>query len=126
MALRRVAAKVLAGLILIPAVAALVMVVHKVLNPVPPAPEGLTLVAAGALVVNVVCAMILLKVRGTGVALATGAWLAARNDALSNLLIIAAGLLTLVYATAWFDIVVGCVIALLNFSAAKEVWEEAN
>ena len=35
---RRVAAKVLAGLIVLPAIAALVMVVYKVLNPVPPAP----------------------------------------------------------------------------------------
>ncbi|MCT2287851.1 cation transporter [Corynebacterium sanguinis] len=123
---RRVAAKVLAGLIVLPAIAALVMVVYKVLNPVPPAPEGLTLVAAGALVVNVICALILLKVRGTGVALATGAWLAARNDALSNVLIIIAGLLTFVYATAWFDIAVGLIIAVLNLSAAKEVWEEAD
>ena len=40
--------------------------------------------------------------------------------------IIIAGLLTFVYATAWFDIAVGLIIAVLNLSAAKEVWEEAD
>ncbi|SDS29511.1 cation transporter [Corynebacterium timonense] len=120
---RRVMGRVLALLILIPAIAALVTVVRKVLDPVPVAPEGLTLVAAGALVVNVVCALILLKVRGSGTALATGAWLAARNDALANVLIIAAGLATFVWPTAWFDIIVGLIIAAVNLSAVKEVWE---
>ena len=53
-------------------------------------------------------------------------WLAARNDALANLLIIAAGLLTFVWETAWFDIVVGAIIAAINLSAAKEVWEASR
>ncbi|WP_165164449.1 cation transporter [Corynebacterium qintianiae] len=123
---RRVAGQVLAGLILIPAFAALTMVVHKILNPVPPSPEGLTFVASGALVVNVVCAVILLRVRGAGISLATGAWLAARNDALGNVLIIVAGLLTFLYPTPWFDIVVGLIIAAVNFSASKEVWDQSR
>lgn len=58
--------------------------------------------------------------------LARGAWLAARNDALSNVVIIVAGLLTLLYPTAWFDIAAATFIALVNFSAAKEVWEKAE
>ena len=54
------------------------------------------------------------------------AWPAARNDALANLLIIAAGLLTFVWETAWFDIIVGAIIAAINLSAAKEVWEASR
>ena len=123
---RRVAGSVLAGLILIPTVAAIVMVVTKILNPVPPSPEGLTGVALGALAVNLICAVILLKLRDQGSSLAKGAWLAARNDALANVLIIVAGLLTFVWPTAWFDIVVGAIIAAINLSAAKEVWEESR
>lgn len=123
---RRAAGSVLAALILIPAIAAIVTVVVKILNPEPPSPEGLTGVALGALVVNLICAVILLRLRNEGSSLATGAWLAARNDALANILIIVAGLLTFVWATAWFDIIVGAIIAVVNLSAAKEVWEESR
>lgn len=123
---RRKAGNVLAALILIPAVAAIITVVLKIMNPEPPSPEGLTGVAFGALVVNLICAVILLRLRGEGSSLATGAWLAARNDALANVLIILAGLLTFVWPTAWFDIVVGAIIAVVNLSAAKEVWEESR
>ncbi|MCP1387654.1 cation transporter [Corynebacterium sp. TA-R-1] len=106
---RRAVGGVLAGLILIPAIAAIAMVVHKLLNQVPPS-EGLTVTAVGALIVNLICAVILLRVRDAGSSLTTGAWLAARNDALANILIIIAGL----------------IIAAVNFFAFKEVWEESR
>ena len=76
--------------------------------------------------VNLICAVILLRLRDEGSSLATGAWLAARNDALANVLSIVAGLLTFVWHTAWFDIIVGAIIAAVNFSAAKEVWEASR
>lgn len=123
---RRLAAKVLAGLILLPVVAAVAMILGKIFHPVAPAPEGLTLIAVGAVAVNVACALILLKARGADTPLAAGAWLAARNDALGNVVIIVAGLLTWVYPTAWFDIAAAAVIAVVNFSAAREVWEKAG
>lgn len=123
---RRRAGAVLSVIILIPAVAALVTAVYKMFNPAVPEPLTLTAVAVGALVVNVVCALILWRARSSGTALASGAWLAARNDALANLLIIAVGLGTLVWATAWLDIAAGLIIAALNFSAAKEVWEQSR
>lgn len=123
---RRTAGSVLAALILIPAIAAIVTVVSKIMNPVAPSPEGLTGIAVGALVVNVICAILLMQLRDEGSSLATGAWLAARNDALANVLIIVAGLLTFVWETAWFDLVVGAIIAAINLSAAKEVWEASR
>ena len=122
---RRTAGSVLAALILIPAIAAIVTLVAKIMNPVAPSPEGLTGIAIGALIVNVICA-ILLQLRNEGSSLATGAWLAARNDALANILIIATGLLTFVWETAWFDIIVGAIIAAINLSAAKEVREASR
>lgn len=123
---RRTAGGVLAALILIPAVAAIVTVVAKVLNPVPPSGEGMSLIAFGALLVNVVCAIILAQLRNEESSLTKGAWLAARNDAIANVLIILAGLATLVWPSAWFDIVVGTLIAVINLSAAKEVWEASR
>ena len=117
----------LAGLILIPAVAAFVMVAVKLATGEPPEPFTLSATAVGALVINLVSAVLLFRVRsGGGGALMTGAWLAARNDALANVLIIAAGVVTVFWASVWPDVAVGLVIGVINLHAAKEVFEQAR
>lgn len=63
---------------------------------------------------------------GADSALVQGAWLAARNDAAANALILGAGVVMIFWASAWPDIVVGVVIGLINLSAAKEVFEQAR
>lgn len=123
---RRKASYVLAGLILLPAVAAFVMVGLKLVTGEPPEPLTLSVTAVGALVINVVSAVLLFRVRSGGGALMTGAWLAARNDALANVLIIAAGVVTVFWASVWPDVVVGLVIGVINLYAAKEVFEQAR
>lgn len=124
---RRKASYALAGLILIPAVAAFVMVAVKLATGEPPEPFTLSATAVGALVINVVSAVLLFRVRsGGGGALMTGAWLAARNDALANVLIIAAGVVTVFWASVWPDVAVGLVIGVINLHAAKEVFEQAR
>src|ERR1043165_1076713 len=50
---------VLAGLLLVPALATLWMVATKLLSPVPPAAVPLSLAALGAMAVNLVCALVL-------------------------------------------------------------------
>lgn len=122
---RRKASYVLAGLILIPAAAALATAIYKILNPTPPEPFTLTGTAIFALVLNVVAALLLMRVRGGG-ALLKGAWLAARNDVIGNLLIIAAGVVTIYWASIWPDVIVGLLLAAINVSAAKEVFEQAR
>ncbi|MCZ8088086.1 MAG: hypothetical protein ACK5WW_03445 [Brevundimonas sp.] len=53
--------------------------------------------------------------------------LSARNDALANIAIIGAGLVTaFVWRSAWPDLIVGLAIAALNADAAREVWEAAR
>lgn len=123
---RRKASYALAGLILLPAVAAFVMVGLKLVTGEPPEPMTLSVTAVGALVINVVSAVLLFRVRTGGGALMTGAWLAARNDALANVLIIAAGVVTVFWASVWPDVVVGLVIGVINLYAAKEVFEQAR
>ena len=55
------------------------------------------------------------------------AWLAARNDVVVNLGIIAMGVLTLTLVpNGWPDLILGLGIVVLNFHAAKEVWEVAE
>ena len=70
--------------------------------------------------------MLLVSLRTGHSALVRGAWLAARNDVLANVLIIAAGLVTLVWHSVLPDVAVGIVIGLVNLGAAKEVFEQAR
>ena len=58
--------------------------------------------------------------------LSRAAFLSARNDAFANIAIIAAGVVTFFWASAWPDLLVGVGIFLLNFDAAREVFEAAR
>jgi Co/Zn/Cd efflux system component len=117
---------VLALIILVPAVATIWTAVVKILNPATPEPLPLSLAALGALVVNLACAFLLVRHRHAQGSLAKAAWLSARNDALANVAIIAAGVATMWFATGWIDIGVGLGIAVLNADAARAVWKAAR
>lgn len=116
----------LALLLLVPGLATLWMAWQKWQAPLPPEPFTLGLVGLGALVVNLACALLLARVRHHGGSLTTAAFLSARNDALANLAIIAAGFVTAATASGWPDLIVGLAIAALNADAAHEVWEAAR
>lgn len=118
---------VLAGILLVPAAAALWTAVEKFLNPSPPDPVALSLTGLGALAVNLTCAFLLAKFREHSGSLTRAAFLSARNDAYANLAIIAAGLVTgYLWHSIWPDLLVGIGVALLNADAAREVWEAAR
>jgi Co/Zn/Cd efflux system component len=90
-------------------------------------PLALSLTGLGALGINLFCAFLLARHRQRGGSLTRAAFLSARNDALANLAIIAAGLVTAsVWASAWPDLLVGLGIAVLNADAAREVWTAAR
>lgn len=122
---RRKASVWLAGLILIPAIAAFGTAIWKIVTGTPLEPFTLSATAIVAMVINLVCALLLIQLR-QGSALMRGAWLAARNDVLANLLILAAGVITIFWATIWPDVLVGVVIGIINLGAAKEVLEQAR
>jgi Co/Zn/Cd efflux system component len=54
------------------------------------------------------------------------AYYSARNDAVANILIIGAGLLTLRYPSVWPDLIIGLIIFTLNADAAKEIIEASR
>ncbi len=116
----------LAGILLVPGLAALWTVWQKIASPLPPEPITLSVVGAGALVVNVTCALILARFRGQSGSLTKAAFLSARNDAYANVAIIAAGAVTAFTYSIWPDVIVGLGIAAMNATAAKEVWEAAR
>jgi Co/Zn/Cd efflux system component len=117
----------LAVILLAPAIAGLWTAWQKLISPAPPAPGPLTLAGAGALAVNLFCAFMLAKFRHHTGSLTKAAFLSARNDALANIAIIAAGAVTaLVWRSAWPDLLVGIGIAAMNADAAREIFETAR
>ena len=118
---------VLALILLAPGLATLWTAWAKFNVPVAPNPLPLTLAGLGALAVNLTCAFMLARFRHHGGSLTRAAFLSARNDALANVAIIAAGIVTaLLWRSAWPDLIVGLAIALMNADAARKVWEAAR
>ena len=117
----------LAGILLVPGLATIWMAWQKFLHPVPPSPMLLSVTAAGAMLVNASCALMLARHRAHGGSLAKAAYLSARNDVLANIAIILAGAVTAyLWRSAWPDLLVGLGIAIMNADAAREVWSAAR
>ncbi|WP_447978015.1 cation transporter [Candidatus Nitrospira bockiana] len=116
----------LAAILLVPGLATLWTAWEKLNIPLPPEPLPLSLAGAGALTVNLSCAWMLTPYRHHSGSLTRAAFLSARNDALANLAIIAAGLLTAYTLSAWPDLIVGLGIAAMNADAAREVYMTAR
>lgn len=123
---RAVAGRVMAVLIMVPALAAAAGVVVKAMDPVAPDPLRLVLTAGGAALVNLACTLLLTRVRRHGGSMTAAAFLAARNDVIVNVAIIVMGLLTWATGSGWPDVVLGALIVVVNARAALEVWELAG
>jgi Co/Zn/Cd efflux system component len=117
----------LAGILLVPGLSTLWTAWEKFHLPVAPDPALLSLTGAGALAVNLSCAFMLARYRRHGGSLTRAAFLSARNDAVANVAIIAAGLLTaFLLSSGWPDLIAGLGIAAMNADAAREVWQAAR
>lgn len=117
---------VLAGILLVPTAALLWTAWQKFNAPAAPDPSLLSLTGLGAMIVNIGCALVLAKFRHHSGSLTKAAFLSARNDALANIAIVLAGIVTLYWVSGWPDLIVGLGIAAINLDAAKEVWEAAT
>jgi Co/Zn/Cd efflux system component len=116
----------LAGILLLPALAFAWALWSKFNAPVPPDPVPLGITGLGALAINLACAFMLSRYRQHSGSLTKAAFLSARNDALANVAIIGASVVTIRLPSVWPDVVVGLGIACMNADAAKEVWTAAR
>ena len=123
---RKRLSKFFALLLLVPAISVIISIVHKINNPTTPSGTGIMAIASGALVVNFTCAFLLAKFRENQQSLVMAAYLSARNDALSNLAIITAGVITFFWLSPVPDLVVGITIGMLNADAALKVWRSSE
>jgi Co/Zn/Cd efflux system component len=73
-----------------------------------------------ALFINILCAGLLYKYR-CGDSNAMSVWLCSRNDAIENVLVIAAGISVLYFSIKWPDILVAAIIVYLSLTTAYRV-----
>ena len=123
---RAVLGRILAAIILVPALATLFQAWEKFNLPVAPEPIPLSLVGAGAFAANLACALMLVRYRSHAGSLTRAAFLSARNDVFANVAIVGAGIATAFTKSAWPDLFVGLGIALLNAGAARDVFRAAR
>ena len=102
------------------------MAVSKILNPTPPEASWMTAVGLGALAVNFSCALLIAHFNRTDSGLLQAAFFSARNDAIANLGIIAAGIMTIFWVSAVPDIFVGLTIMALNADSAYKIWTSSS
>jgi Co/Zn/Cd efflux system component len=113
-------------LLMIPAVSVVISTVYKINNPSAPSGEVISFVAFGALIVNFTCAFLLAKFRQNQQSLVLAAYLSARNDALANIAVITAGVITMLWVSPIPDLIVGISIGMLNADAAVKVWRSTE
>jgi Co/Zn/Cd efflux system component len=123
---RSIVGMLLAAVLFVPAIATAWMAWQKFQLPLPPASLPLSLAGLGALAINLFCAFRLARFRTHGGSLTRAAFLSSRNDALANIAIIAAGLVTEATASAWPDLIVGLGIFALNLDASRQVYGAAR
>jgi len=115
-----------AFLLLLPAIGFVWNAISKLSEPIATEGAGMSVVGLGALIVNLYCAIILNKFKEIKGGLAKAAYFSARNDAVSNVLIIAAGLVTLVWISPVPDLIVGAVIFFMNADSARDILNAAR
>lgn len=118
--------QLLAAILLVPGIATLWTAWGKVVAPEAPSPVALGLTGTGALVINLFCALQLVRFRNESGSLTKAAFLSARNDAVANFGIIAAAFATRATSSAWPDLLVGLGIFAMNLDAAGEVFSAAR
>lgn len=117
---------IFAFLLLLPGCSFLYNALQQISNPITPNGDGMSIVGLGALCVNIYCAIILNKFKEIKGGLAKAAYFSARNDAIANVLIIIAGIVTLFWLSAIPDLIVGSMIFLMNADSARAILKAAN
>ena len=113
-------------IMMLPGFVAIWAVWKQIIYQQPPEPIELSMVGFGALVVNCLCTYILIKFKNYSGSLTKAAFLSARNDAIANITIIIAGIITIFHPSVWPDILVGLFIAYIRTESALEIFIKAR
>ena len=95
--------------------------IWRSLNAIAPEADIMGGLGVAGLLVNISAAFALMRFREGGDANARAIWLFSRNDALANIAVIIAAGLVAWFKTAWPDLVVAAIIAILFLHSAWEI-----
>ncbi len=102
---------------------------YKIINPVIPLAQTITLLGFLALVANIICFFLLTKNKNENINIKS-AWVCSRNDIYGNIGVIIAGILVGYFNSMWPDIIVGIGIAGLavyfSIGVIKESLKHTN
>lgn len=90
-----------------------------------PEPELMGIIGALALAANTGVAIMLYRFR-TGDANMRSVWICSRNDAIGNIAVMAAALGVFGTGTAWPDLIVAAILALLGISGGIQIVQQAR
>ena len=97
------------------------MAAWRAMNAMPPDAELMGGIGIAALAVNVTAALVLARFRDSGDAQARAIWLFSRNDAINNVAVVIAAGLVYWLQSAWPDLVVAAIIAIVFLHSAWEI-----
>ena len=118
-------ARVSGVMLLILCAAVLADVARRFLTGAEPISGVIVVMAIGAAIVNIACLRLLRGAHGDDVSL-RAAWTFSINDLLSNLGVLAAGILVAWLGRAWPDLVVGLAVALFAAKGGIEILRDAR
>lgn len=103
--------------------------IFKILNPIIPVAETITIIGLLALLANATSFVLLAKYKAKDLNMRS-AWICSRNDVMGNIGVIIAGLLVTKFHSMWPDVVTGFLIAFFvirsSLQIIKESWNHNN
>ncbi|MFH1254936.1 MAG: cation diffusion facilitator family transporter [bacterium] len=98
--------------------------IFKIINPVIPVAETITIIGLLALLVNATSFILLLKHKAKDLNVRS-AWICSRNDVFANIGVIIAGLLVARFNSMWPDVTVGLIIASIVIQSSFQIIKES-
>lgn len=99
--------------------------IYAALTSTSPEPQTMGIVGSLALAANAFVAVVLYRFR-TGDANMRSVWICSRNDAIGNVAVVAAAVGVFGTGTAWPDLIVAAILALLGISGGLQIMRQAR
>ncbi|MFA4872512.1 MAG: cation diffusion facilitator family transporter [Patescibacteria group bacterium] len=98
--------------------------IYKIINPIIPIAETITVVGLLALSANTISFVLLLKHKAKDLNVRS-AWICSRNDIVANIGVIIAGLLVARFNSMWPDVMIGFIIAFIVIQSSLQIIRES-
>ncbi len=97
--------------------------VYKIISPIQPTGEIISMIGVIALVANAICLLLLVRHKDTDLNVKSS-WICTRNDVFANGGVIIAGFLVVYFNSMWPDILIGLIIACIVLKSSLDIIRE--